>query len=88
MKPTNALLLTAALGGLLLAANAHADETGGAAATTDTQGQCWGVNSCKGTGACAGKGHSCAGENACKGQGWLKMTEKDCKEKGGEFKAK
>jgi len=87
VKPTNALLLTAALGGLLLASTAHADDMGGAA-TAEPQGQCWGVNSCKGMGACAGKGHSCAGENACKGQGWLKMTEKECKEKGGEFKAK
>ncbi len=86
MKKKTALLATAALGGLLIASyggTAHAGE----GADAEAKGQCWGINSCKGTGACHGKGHSCAGENACKGQGWLKMTEKECAEKGGEFKA-
>ena len=39
---------------------------------------CYGVNKCKGTGACGGKGHSCAGENACKGQGYLKIDAETC----------
>ena len=85
MKKKTALLATAALGGLLLASTAgpaHAGENGAEAA----KGECWGINSCKGTGACQGKGHSCAGENACKGQGWLKLTAAECAEKSGEFK--
>ena len=84
MKKKTALLATAALGGLLLASTAgpaYADGNG-----AEAKGECSGVNSCKGTGACQGKGHSCAGENACKGQGWLKLTEKECADKGGEFK--
>ena len=39
---------------------------------------CYGVNKCKGTGSCGGKGHSCAGENACKGQGYLDIDKESC----------
>ncbi len=39
---------------------------------------CYGVNKCKGTGDCGGKGHSCAGENACKGQGYLDIDQETC----------
>lgn len=35
---------------------------------------CYGVNSCKGTGDCGGKGHSCAGKNSCKGQGYKSVA--------------
>ncbi len=56
---------------------------------------CYGVNSCKGAGACAGKIDSCsgrdgcqselkcAGHNSCKGKGLLKLSKKECLEKGG-----
>ena len=85
MKKTNVILASAAIAGLLLAAGtanrALADDNAGA------KGECWGVNSCKGTGDCAGKGHSCAGENSCKGKGWKKMNKADCDEAGGEFQA-
>ncbi len=50
-------------------------------------GECHGINSCKGTGACGGKGHSCAGKNSCKGKGWLKLSKADCTAKKGKFKA-
>jgi len=50
-------------------------------------GECHGVNSCQGQGACGGKGHSCAGKNSCKGKGWLKISKADCAEKKGKFKA-
>lgn len=50
------------------------------------EGQCHGVNACKGKGACGGQGHACSGHNSCKGKGWLKMTAEECKEKGGQFK--
>ncbi|HXX30865.1 MAG TPA: hypothetical protein VEJ89_09110 [Myxococcaceae bacterium] len=47
--------------------------------------KCSGVNSCKGTGSCAGAGHGCAGKNSCKGTGWsYTKTEKDCTDKGGK----
>ncbi len=45
---------------------------------------CAGINACKGTGACAGKGNSCAGKNACKGQGWTKSaSDAECTKAGG-----
>ncbi len=52
-------------------------------------GHCYGVNKCKGTGACGGPGHSCAGNNACKGQGYLKIDKDTClKIQGGRLTAK
>ena len=39
---------------------------------------CYGVNKCKGSGDCGGKGHSCAGRNACKGQGYIELDKDDC----------
>jgi len=50
---------------------------------------CAGINSCKGTGACAGPNNSCKGQNGCKGQGWsATKTEKECTDKGGKVLAK
>ncbi len=46
--------------------------------------KCSGINSCKGTSACATATTSCAGQNSCKGHGWVKATAEECKEKGGE----
>ncbi len=40
--------------------------------------ECYGINKCKGTGDCGGKGYSCAGNNACNRQGWLTIPEKTC----------
>jgi hypothetical protein len=60
-------------------ANAKADEA--------KKGECWGVNACKGQGACGGVGHECSGQNACKGQGWLSLTKPECDAKNGKFKA-
>ena len=45
--------------------------------------KCSGINSCKGTGACASATHACAGQNSCKGQGWVKATAEECATKGG-----
>lgn len=81
-----AAILTAALTGLVLAGCAS-----GQKATSDSasvaQGECHGVNACKGQGECGGAGHACAGKNSCKGQGWLKLSKADCDQKGGKFKA-
>jgi len=81
-------LMTAALGGLVLAAAisvASAEEGTPAPAAGDKMGECHGINACKGTGACHGAGNSCAGKNACKGQGWVKATKAECEAKGGKF---
>lgn len=77
------VLLGLALTGMVMAA--------GCSTTNSTQaskvvGECHGVNSCKGSGACGGKGHSCAGKNSCKGKGWIKLTKAQCDDKGGDFK--
>lgn len=87
MNKTNKTLMTAALGGLMLAAtisSAQADEA--KTAGSDKMGECHGINACKGTGACHGAGNTCAGKNACKGQGWVKSSKTDCESKGGKFK--
>ena len=39
---------------------------------------CYGINACKGNGACGGKGSSCAGKNACKGQGFVDVAKDSC----------
>jgi hypothetical protein len=45
------------------------------AATADTvKGRCFGVNGCKGQGACKSAHNDC-GQNACKDQGWFSMIE-------------
>lgn len=84
------LLVAAALAGLTLGANAAetAKKTEAKAQETkEVQGQCFDVNTCKGTSSCHSEANSCAGTNSCKGKGWLTMSEKDCKAKKGKFKA-
>ena len=39
---------------------------------------CYGINKCKGTGECGGKGRSCAGTNECAGQGFLTLEKDTC----------
>ena len=76
------MLMTAAFAGLALAG-------AGISANQEKakEGECHGINGCKGTGDCGGKTHDCAGKNACKGKGWKKMTEAQCKAKKGKFQA-
>jgi len=65
--------LLAVTGAVMLPSAAHAEGV-----------QCFGVNACKGTGECGGKGHSCAGKNACKGAGWIATAdEAACTTQGG-----
>ena len=78
-------VLMAAVAGLLTAGALGAVSTARAADTDKVK--CYGVNSCKGTGGCAGAGHSCAGKNACKGQGFVETRKDDCAKKGGSLTA-
>jgi len=79
---TKKMLLAAAVAGLVMAQNAvAADDAKNPEAGTV---KCYGVNACKGQGACAGAGHGCSGKNACKGQGFVKTTPEDCQAKGGK----
>lgn len=78
-KSGASIALTAAaliIGGATLIGTASAD---------DIKGRCFGVNGCKGQGACKGAKNECKGHNACKGQGWLSMTDVDCKGQKGQF---
>ncbi len=68
------LLLASAVAGML----AFAGTPGSASAEEAAKVNCYGVNKCKGSGACGGQGHSCAGENACKGQGYLDIEKETC----------
>jgi hypothetical protein len=45
---------------------------------------CYGVNGCKGQGACKTADNSCKGQNACKGKGVMSMSAADCAKAGGK----
>ncbi|TGK08227.1 hypothetical protein EHQ81_03755 [Leptospira selangorensis] len=81
---TKSMIIGAALTGLF-ATGAMAEKK--EAKTEEPKGECHGINSCKGTGDCGGKGHSCAGKNSCKGEGWISLTKKECESKKGTFKS-
>jgi len=44
----------------------------------DAKIKCEGVNSCKGTSACATAKNGCAGQNQCKGTGFLMLSKAEC----------
>ncbi len=46
--------------------------------------KCSGINSCKGSSACATATSACKGQNSCKGKGWVKASKADCSAKGGK----
>lgn len=48
-------------------------------------GHCYGINSCKGTSACATAKNTCKGMNECKGQGFVLKTPTECKAQGGSL---
>ena len=60
--------LLATVGSAAVSSTAHAEE----------QVPCYGINACKGSGDCGGKGHSCAGKNECKGTGYIKLDKSTC----------
>lgn len=87
MSKLSKTALASAAATLLLAgcySGGKSAEASSSSATKVASVKCAGINSCKGTGACAGAGHACAGKNSCKGQGWVKASKADCKAKGGE----
>jgi uncharacterized membrane protein len=78
-------MLMAAVAGLLTMSAVGATSTARAADTDKVK--CYGVNKCKGSGACGGAGHACAGKNACKGQGFVETSKADCEKQGGKLTA-
>ena len=78
------MLIAASIAGLMTVAASGAATTAIAAENVP----CYGINACKGTGDCGGKGYSCAGKNACKGQGFVQMPADTCTRiSGGSLKA-
>ncbi len=77
------VLMASAVAGLMslgVSGTALADMHGGGGGD---KVPCYGVNKCKGTGACGGKHadgtpYSCAGNNACKGKGYLQIDKETC----------
>jgi len=67
------VLLAASMAGLMAVTGAAISSQTAYAADV----HCYGVNACKGTGDCGGKGHSCAGKNACKGAGFKSVESKE-----------
>ena len=47
--------------------------------------ECWGINECKGTTACATALNACTAQNECKGKGYDFVPEKECYARGGEL---
>jgi len=78
------------MSGAKIAMTAAALIVGGTLATsamaTGTEGKCFGVNGCKGQGACKTAQNDCKGHNACQGKGFLAMTDTECAEMSGDFK--
>ncbi len=94
----NSLVLGALAGLMLFGGNAMAESMDKKAA--NDQVMCYGINSCKGQGACAGKVDSCSGKNgcnseitcsghnSCKGKGLKKVSKKECTDLGGKVATK
>ncbi len=81
-------LLAASVAGLVAAAGLIGFGQQTQAADEVAKVPCYGINKCKGTGDCGGKGHSCAGKNECAGQGYLKLEKETClKIQGGRLTA-
>ena len=71
------LLLVASLAGALILP-VVALGAGDRAKSSTEKVHCYGVNKCKGTGDCGGKGHSCANQNGCKRLGSVEMDKETC----------
>ena len=76
-------LLAASIAGLVASAGLAALNSPVQAAE-EGRVHCYGINKCKGTGDCGGKGHACAGKNSCQGQGFLTLDTAPCLKTGCE----
>ena len=68
-------LIAASIAGLLASGAVCGAQ---AQAATGELENCYGLNACKGMGACGGTGNSCAGKNACKGTGFVQVAKGAC----------
>lgn len=81
-------LVAAAVAGLLTLSVAGSAAQAAEGADADKV-HCYGINKCKGTGDCSGKGHQCAGHNKCAGKGHINLPKDVClRIKGGHLTPK
>ena len=84
MNAKKRALIAASVAGLMAAGAAAVTQP--AQAVDAGKVPCYGINKCKGTGDCGGKGHGCAGKNSCEGQGYVNLAKEDClRIKGGSL---
>ena len=72
------VLVAASMAGLLAAVVSGVTARAADTAAPASKIPCYGINKCKGTGECGGKGHSCAGKNECASQGYLSLDKDTC----------
>ncbi len=70
--------LIASIAGLMAAAGSTAVQAEHDHGSAPGAEPCYGINKCKGTGDCGGKGAGCAGTNGCSGQGFINLNQDDC----------
>ncbi len=86
-KFTGLTLASAAATLLLAGCSSYGGDSASMAKTSSAKMadvKCSGINSCKGTSACATATSACKGQNSCKGIGWVKASKADCAAKGGK----
>ena len=76
MESKKRVLIAASVAGLMAAALAGVTQP--VQAADEGKVPCYGVNKCKGSGDCGGKGHGCAGKNECGGKGYINLSKEDC----------
>jgi hypothetical protein len=70
------------MSGFTVPAQAESEGTEGAEGV-EANVKCSGINSCKGSSACATANNACKGMNSCKGSGWLEVSKEECESKEG-----
>lgn len=68
-----------------LAVSGHAGAAPKTSVSAGDMVHCAGINSCKGTSACATAHNACRGQNSCKGLGFLEMNAKECLASAGKI---
>ena len=80
LSKTSGLTIAAAAAALLFSGTAVVAPT---SAVAMENVKCFGVNGCKGQGACKTATNECKGQNGCKGKGFVLLSTADCTAQGG-----
>jgi len=83
-NPLQGALIASVVAGLFGCAETN-QKVAAPSGATDASVKCFGINSCKGQGACATAEHSCGKHTPCQGHGWLPVeSAEECATKGGK----